>query len=104
MGYTSLFNKSEHFKESPGTIRVKEHCRQWASKAGDGVFATKGLALRKCEETKIQCIISNFTGWPKKPGTVDFLGLCSDQQLFLFTLLDRASFPHYNNTKIIKFG
>ena len=21
-----------------------------------------------------------------------------------FTLLDRASFPHYNNTKIIKFG
>ena len=23
MGYASLFNKSEHFKESPGTIRVK---------------------------------------------------------------------------------
>ena len=23
---------------------------------------------------------------------------------FFFTLLDRASFPHYNNTKIIKFG
>ena len=36
--------------------------------------------------------------------TVDFSGLCSDQQLFFFTLLDRASFPHYNNTKIIKFG
>ena len=37
-------------------------------------------------------------------GTVDFSGLCSDQQLSFFTLLDRASFPHYNNTKIIKFG
>ena len=33
-----------------------------------------------------------------------FLGLCSDQQLSFFTCLDRASFPHYNNTKIIKFG
>ena len=40
----------------------------------------------------------------KKPGIVDFLGLCSDQQLSFFTLLDRPSFPHYNNTKIIKFG
>ena len=33
-----------------------------------------------------------------------FLGLCSNQQLSFFTLLDRASFPHYNNTKITKFG
>ena len=33
-----------------------------------------------------------------------FSGLCSDQQLYFFTLLDRASFPHYNNTKINKFG
>ena len=33
-----------------------------------------------------------------------FLGLCSDQQLSFFTSLDRASFLHYNNTKIIKFG
>ena len=31
-------------------------------------------------------------------------GLCSHQQLSFFTLLDRASFSHYNNTKIIKFG
>ena len=28
----------------------------------------------------------------KNPGTVDFLGLCSDQQLFFFTLLDRHLF------------
>ena len=39
-----------------------------------------------------------------KNGTVDLLGLCSDQQLSFFTLLDRASFPYYNNTKISKFG
>ena len=32
------------------------------------------------------------------------LGLCSDQQLSFYTLLDRSSFPYYNNTKIIKFG
>ena len=36
--------------------------------------------------------------------TVDFSGLCSNQQLSFFTLMHRASFPHYNNTKIIKFG
>ena len=40
----------------------------------------------------------------QKSRTVDFSGLCSDEQLSFFTLLDRASFPHYNNTKIIKFG
>ena len=48
-----------------------------------------------------------YTGWPIKNGTVDtvdFSGPCSNQQLYFFTLLDRASFPHYNNTKIIKFG
>ena len=45
-----------------------------------------------------------YTGWPKKNGTVDVLGLCSDQQSYCFTLLERASFPHYNNTKIMKFG
>ena len=49
---------------------------------------------------KLPCI----PGGPQKNGTVNFLGLCSDQQLSFFTLLDRASFPHYNNTKIIKFG
>ena len=51
----------------------------------------------------------NIPGGPPKNGTVDtvdFPGLCSNQQLSFFTLLDRASFPHYhyNNTKIIKFG
>ena len=41
---------------------------------------------------------------PKQNETVDFSGLCSDQQLTFFTLLDRAFFPYYNNTKIIQFG
>ena len=45
-----------------------------------------------------------YTWWPKNNGTVDFLPLCSDQQLSFFTLLDGTSFPHYNNTKNIKFG
>ena len=48
--------------------------------------------------------MDRYTGWPQKNGTVDFSGLCSDQQLSFFTLLDRPSFPHYNNIKIIKFG
>ena len=40
---------------------------------------------------------------PKKPGTV-FRTLLWSTVTFFFTLLDRASFPHYNSTKIIKFG
>ena len=36
----------------------------------------------------------NIPGGPKKTGTVNILGLCSDQQLSFFTLLDRAYFPH----------
>ena len=43
-------------------------------------------------------------GGPKITEQLIFLELCSDQQLSFFTLLDRTSFPHYNNTKIIKFG
>ena len=46
----------------------------------------------------------SLVGSPSKNGTFDFVGLCSDQQLFCFTCLERASFPHYNNTKIFKFG
>ena len=40
----------------------------------------------------------------KRNSRCSFSGLCSNQQLSFITLLDRASFPHYNNTKIIKFG
>ena len=56
----------------------------------------------------LRCRLTPLTlpipGGQKNPEQVDILGLCSDQQLSFFTLLDRASFPHYNNTKIIKFG
>ena len=48
--------------------------------------------------------IDIYPGGPQKNGTVDFLELCSDKQLYFFILLIKASFPHYNNTKIIKFG
>ena len=59
--------------------------------------------LMKNKQTDFQ---GAYTGWPRNNDTVDtddFSGLCSDQQLSLFTLLDRASFSHYINTKIIKF-
>ena len=48
----------------------------------------------------------HIPGGPKKRNSwySRFSGLCSDQQLSFFTLLVRASFPHYNNIKIIKFG
>ena len=41
---------------------------------------------------------------PKKRNNRCFLGLCSNKQLSFLIVLDRASFLHYNNTKIIKFG
>ena len=47
---------------------------------------------------------ASYTGWPPKKRNSRFSGLCSDQQLSFFTLLDIASFLHYNNTKILKFG
>ena len=47
---------------------------------------------------------SVIPGGPKITEQSIFLGLCSDQQLSFFTLLDRTFFPCYNNTKIIKFG
>ena len=40
----------------------------------------------------------------KKTGTVDIDDFSGLWQLSFFTLLDRASFPHYNNTKLIIFG
>ena len=52
-------------------------------------------------------ILICIPGGPKKTehsNTVDFSGLCSVEQLSFLTLLDRASFPQNNNTKIIKFG
>ena len=46
----------------------------------------------------------NYTGWPSKNGTVDTVDFqdFALMKFFFSTLLDRASFPHYNNTKIVK--
>ena len=52
----------------------------------------------------ITAIQHYYTGWPPKTEQSIFLRLCSDQHLSFYTLLYRASFPHYNNTKSIKFG
>ena len=43
-------------------------------------------------------------GGPQKTEQSIFLVLFSDQQLSFLTLLDRAFYSHYNNTKIITFG
>ena len=54
-----------------------------------------------------------YKNWPpialyrvaQKAGTFDFSGLLLWSTVIFFSpLLDRASFPHYNNTKINKFG
>ena len=41
---------------------------------------------------------------PQKTEQSIFLGLCSDEQLFLSLCWIEHSFPHYNDTKIIEFG
>ena len=51
-------------------------------------------------EYELSCILS-------KPNHIPGGPIKTEQSIFqdfFFTLLDRASFPHYNNTKIIKFG
>ena len=53
--------------------------------------------------TNIRLLHGIYRVAPQKPEQ-SILGLCSDQQLSFFTLLDRPSFPHYNNTKFIKCG
>ena len=43
-------------------------------------------------------------GGQKTPEQSIFQDFALINSYFLFTLLDRVSFSHYNNTKIIKFG
>ena len=90
-------------------------------------FATSFVRSEKCvgvryfairnQCTLVQPCKSVYTGCPPPPQKKKkkkkknrnggysrysrFSRLCSDQQLSFFTLLDRASFPHYCNTKII---
>ena len=46
----------------------------------------------------------SLVGGPPKNGTVNFFRTLLWWTVHFFTLLDRASFHHYNDTKIIKFG
>ena len=51
--------------------------------------------------------VPSYTGWPPKKrnsGYSQFFRTLLWSTVIFFTLLDRASFPHYNNTKIMKFG
>ena len=73
------------------------HCLFW--------WSLKAKYLYGVSVCSLESLLQAYTGWPGTVDTVDFSGLCSDQQLSSFTLLDRASSPHYiTNTKIIKFG
>ena len=95
---------------------------KWQSQlVRDGTGTTKDhVSMSYCDNRAIQHV-QKFTvffvlrqvttdmripGGPKKRNSQysRFSDLCSIQQLYFFTLLDRASFSHYNNTKIIKFG
>ena len=60
------------------------------------VYVTGRIKKLWCSESqfyKCKCTLCfSYTGWPPKNGTVNFSGLCSDQQLSFFALLDRAYF------------
>ena len=60
--------------------------------------------ISQCQVTTFSLLRLKLHPPKKTHGTINFLGLCSNQQLSFFTLLDRTYFLHYNNTKIIKFG
>ena len=64
----------------------------------------RGVLLHLHSQEKKKFINLGLYRVAQKERNSRFLGLCSDQQLSFFTLLDRKSFPHYNNTKIMKFG
>ena len=69
-----------------------------------GILVTKH-SLSAATGHRVTSILNPaYTGWQKTHGTVNFSVLCSHQQLSFFTVLDKASFPHYNDTTIIKFG
>ena len=99
-------------KEKKNTEFHRKHKLLMPKMSKYGKYRTKRIKTNQNQQNKtlhawnswIKPVPSVYTGWPQKNWTVDFSGLCSDQQLSFFTLLDRASFPHYNNTKIIKFG
>ena len=94
---------------SIGTSKINEHScyssRRGAAvcQCGFWIFESTVKHSHRDHTFRYQAVPAVYTGWPNKNGTVDpvdFSGLCSDQQLSFFTLLDWVSFPHYNNTKM----
>ena len=60
-----------------------------------------------CEGYNISTNRHWYTGWPQKRNrrySRFYRTLLWSTVIFFLTLLDRALFPRYNNTKIIKFG
>ena len=105
-------NSRRYFQPNVGITSKAKHTSRMVPRAQKNCSMQAMLMMIMMMMMMVSSIISIITiimirssipGGPKN-GTVNFLGLCSDQQLTFFTLLDRASFPHYNNTKIIKFG
>ena len=76
------------------TIQPKMASTGHCSLALSSVIILSSLAEKPLEQFKFERYIP---GGSKKTEQSIFLGLCSDQQLTSFTLLDRASFPYYNN-------
>ena len=103
--YTMLFNMRYHIYTMSylyDVIFLRCHIYT-ISYLNDVIFILCHIDLHNLA---LQNHILLYTRWPKKHRNsryIRFSGLRSDQQLF-FTLLDRALFPHYNNTNIIKFG
>ena len=77
-------------------MSIRARYGEYIPRTRDSLFATVGM------NSHSDMLIYRVA--QKTEHSIFFLGLCSDQHLSFYTLLDRASFPHYNNTKIIKFG
>ena len=105
----SLFCTQEGFKkvDHDYCMKVAELAKQNGCEQYHLVSSTGANAKSTFLYQKVKVRWEDIPGGPKKMEVrffFFFLGLCSDQQLSFFNLLDRASFPHYDNTKMIKFG
>ena len=66
----------------------------------------RGVFISRFPNCNLPNALDIYTGWPPKNGTVDFVRTLLWSTVILLHLAGyyRPSFPHYNNTKIIKFG
>ena len=72
------------------------------------IFNPLIFSWKEIRGSSVPLLMSIYRVAKKKPGTIQSIQSIFRTLLWstvnFFTLLDRASFPHYNNTKIIKFG